>query len=237
MDALTGRADGRQRREKRKLEVLVEEEAVLARLYTETGEKKHYSTAVVVYRSVEIKKPQQSASNRGSISITSNDKGLQCELKKIFTESAIIPLEKLSIVPKKAVWSIKLEVFVAVNKGGVLSAATEGVFQAVAGLVFPESYISFGYDSLCTKQISASPLFIPAVHTKVFGGAEGGAEGGGEALGVWSDPTDKEEENKEGVLTLCTNDHREFVHLSFTGAVEMDRLLSSIRSTITEGGE
>lgn len=202
-----------------------EEAGMLLRKYLEIGGKKRYSTTVVVYRAVEVKKPAAGAPNKGVLLITASDRELQGELNKVFRDVPIIPLERLSVVPKKAVWSLRVDVLVVADQGGVFELATEGVFQAIAEAVFPESYLLFGYHTLCTKTLAVSPLMVPTAATRVFIGDE-------ERV----DPLASEYEEATGVLTVCTSDHRELLYLSFLGAVELDRVLGAIEQTVRAAG-
>lgn len=220
MENNRGRVDGRRRAEARKSEIERRKNAFLLRKCAVLGGRKEYSTALVVYTSTEIKKPSCTHPNRGMFSIKSNDKHLQHALERLFKDSQLFPLEKLSILPKRAVWHLKLDIFVVSDQGGVFDLAVEGIYWAVKEAVFPECFISFAYSTFCTKQVTLSPLYKPSSLTLQFLSAQDGS--------VLHDPLESERGTDPGELNIVVSDKKEIVNLLFIGSVDMDALLEQI---------
>lgn len=153
---LTVRTDGRYAKEERGILLEIFDKGILLRKYVEIdNQPRHsslsdqfghsgqsssyapdrpsliYSSAAVVYTTVEIRKPPVDKPRKGLLSIYSNDKRVQIEAENIFSKSGIVPLELLSIIPKKAVIAIRIDMIVVNDKGGVIELLTEGIYQAL----------------------------------------------------------------------------------------------------------
>jgi len=222
MQALRGRLDGRAPEEIRELEIERSENSCLLRKYVKIEDTKRFSTCLVIYHALEIKKPSPSQPARGIFSVQTNDRSLQPLLEKIFRKSRALSLEQLSIVPKKAVWSVKLDVFVITDEGGALELATEGISEVLSSLTLPPVRLFFGHEQVATVRKPLPTLFRPRSLTISF--LENGA--------VY-DPLEHEAENSAGTVQICASSEKEVVYMVFAGCVEMDALLREIPNAIS----
>ncbi|KAI5180526.1 hypothetical protein NEOKW01_0830 [Nematocida sp. AWRm80] len=116
-----------------------------------------YSSALVIYPTAEIRKPSKENPRGGILNIYSNEKELQIELEEIFKGTNILQMDKLSIIPKKLIWSIRIEAIVIHNKGSLIDLGVLGVLLAL------ENRIGFEEDKwkiLCNPNINTLNRFF-----------------------------------------------------------------------------
>jgi len=210
-----GRADGRAYKEWRETETETYKDAVMVRQYTQGRSEKRYASAIVLYGSVEVKKPEND--QKGMLAIHCTDKSIQTALEKIYKEGRCVPCEQLTIVPKTAVWCVHIEVHIVNNKGGILQIATEGVNRVLQRTVLEKRNKT---EESTAKELTM--MYTPQTKTVVY-------RNNTEAL---YDPAEEEEEGATGKLTITINEDRDVVYMVFTGSIEVEALLQSIGEVI-----
>ncbi|KAI5172871.1 hypothetical protein NEFER03_1887 [Nematocida sp. LUAm3] len=223
MEHKKGRADGRYLLEERGIEITEEEECIFVRKYHEIEDKKIYSSSAVIYFCTEIKKPSGEKGIQGGFSIFSNDRVLQTGLERIFRESKIFPLDKLSILPKKAAWHIRMDVFVVSDQGGLLDLCVPAINRSLSLLSFPMHTLVFPTFSFCTKPLSVAPRFD--IRTLTLGFYE-------DAL--YMDPSVSETQKMDGLLASTVTSDGRIINSNFTGAIEKHKYLDGLHRSIDQ---
>ncbi|OAG29577.1 exosome complex component RRP45 [Nematocida displodere] len=218
MEYKRGRTDGRSANDEGGTELLHHPNSILARKYMTINGQKIYASTLVIYTAAEVKKPAGGKSQQGSLTVHSNNKELQAEAEAIFKDPEILLRNELSIIPKKAVWEVRIDLLVAMDQGGLIELATQGIYAALKAL--SEAPQTPKTPKTLLRPIPA-PRFVPRTLTASL------VENGW----VYS-PTEKEREEGEGNLTLTLNNHKDIVFCSFVGSAGVDTLCQEIDRVI-----
>lgn len=222
MPGAIGRIDGRRNTEHRSIDVFQTDTSVLLRKYHLLRDKKIYSSTVILYYGTEIKKQKQEYSKNGYFSIFCSSKQIQAELEHLFKETTAVSLESLSIIPRKAAWGIRIDIFIVNDQGGVLEMCVLGVQRALKNVLFPVTPLILNDGSeFVTRPVSFSPKHSITTETSGVLNKE-----------ILFDLLPEEEEKAEALLMLSLNSENEISHLVFFGAAEKNTYLQQLEKTI-----
>ncbi|KAI5164142.1 hypothetical protein NEAUS04_1978 [Nematocida ausubeli] len=228
---ISSRTDGRDTNQERSISVASGNEGMLLRKYLSLGKNIFYSSAAMIYCAVEIKRPQQEKPKQGTLTIHCNEKYIQQELDKIFNRSKILPLETLSIIPKVAVISIKLDISVFHDKGGILEILTEGIYKTLMGITVEEEIYHQNKPHRISKSIKDLVQFYPTtVSCAVVNG------------NCLYDPTEEESQAASARMVIThtkniggeTNKDRtgDILYWSFSGSMRYRDLQSTLKDAL-----
>lgn len=210
------RTDGREEKEERKEEVRKTGRTFLIRKYIERNQRKVYSTAVVIYVAAEIREPNRETGKRGAFSIHCSDSHIQERVGKVYAR--LIPLQKLSIVPFRAAWHIRIDALTVSDQGGVFELVVQGVHRMLLEMEMPRTEFCLDGEALFTAPFRFQIPFLYRTVCVAFSGA-----------GTLFDPTEKEKEEAEGWLLLVLDAHREALYCEYAGNVEYSALVRVVK--------
>ncbi|EIJ89461.1 uncharacterized protein NEPG_01010 [Nematocida parisii ERTm1] len=216
---ISHRIDGRSTNEERVINITMGNESLLIRKYLETKYSKLYSTSIIIYKTIDIKKSSPDKSRLNTLCVNCNDKNIQTEIDKIFNNSKIFP-DKLSLLNTQCVISIKLDIIIILDKGGLLEIITEGIFRALADINIQLKYKT----ELITKSVINYVQFYPVtVSCAVLKG---------EAI---YDPSEEEllEASDRMVITYNKNiEYTDVIYWMFSGSIPYNNLKRMIYDTL-----
>lgn len=242
------RIDGRDASEERHLLIEFFRDSILLRKYTEIENTENieehlncsFSSSVILYPTVEIKKPSINNPRKGIFTFYSNDKRIQSEIENIFSRSEILSLDKLSIIPKKAVISIRIDILVVNDKGGLIELITEGIYQCLCRIKIDQKFLKIdrkiGQNHLeidLLKNIKDFVNFHPKTTTLCSYNK-----------GILLDPTEEEIAESDGSMiitqTICKShsnhsvltSHKDIIYWSFVGEIKYSTLLDTIHKIL-----
>lgn len=222
--SVSTRIDGRDNNEERVITVQLGNEGILLRKAYTVENNTFYFSSIVVYSSAEIKKPSQEKPKQGQLSIHCNERHFQSEIDAIFNRSKIVPLEKLSIIPKVAILNIRIDVLVVFDKGGVLDLITEGIYQALYNLSIAHKLLYKNQTKEIAHTIKDLITFYPITVSlaKV-------------KENILYDPTDEElqESTARMAITHTKNTPKEIIYWNYSGCMKYNELKQIIQKVLS----
>ncbi|KAI5167964.1 hypothetical protein NEIRO03_2317 [Nematocida sp. AWRm78] len=216
---ITHRIDGRHTNEERIIRITTGNESLLIRKYLQTKYSKLYSTSIIIYNTITIKKSSPDRSKLITLCVNCNDKNIQIELDKIFNNSKIFP-EKVSLLSTQCVISIKLDIIIILDKGGLLEIITEGIFRVLADINIQLKYGA----RLITKSVINYVQFYPVtVCCAILDGDR-----------IY-DPSEEEliDASDRMVITYNKNiEYTDVIYWMFNGSIPYNNLKSMIYDTL-----
>ncbi|KAI5187750.1 hypothetical protein NEHOM01_2341 [Nematocida homosporus] len=156
----TTRIDGRFPCHSRKIEVLSFPNSLLIRKFWDLSTEKLYSSTIICYTQIEIKQPSADNPTQGLLSIFTSQPHLQTQLERLCRDNKFLNLNQLTILPKVAVWSIKIDLFIAQDQGGLLDLAITAIQTSLSNLQFPSRQLHLPHLPPHLQHISTRPLTL-----------------------------------------------------------------------------
>ncbi|KAI5190671.1 hypothetical protein NEMIN01_1136 [Nematocida minor] len=227
------RLDGRESNEQRLTVQEATADSILLRKFISCGASPIYSSAIIVFCAVEIKEPPVEKGRQGILAINCSDRRIQMEIDRIFNRSKILPLDRLAVIPNLAVISIRIDIVIANDKGGVLEMATEGIYQTLHRIKVLEEIENRREKIVVQKEIKELMTFHPRTVTCAMQ----------EECAVY-DPTDEELSEAAGHMVVThslrtgidtqsmMNSGGNIIYWTFSGIAKYELLKDTVKTIL-----